>query len=308
MLTEVNIRNFRCFKHVGVPLRPLTVLIGQNDTGKSSFLRALHVLTPSGAGGLPNSDFWHFAQAPHLEAAVQGVTQRVVRGADGFQGPSDRIGPTLCLALPAEGPAMQCQGVPGTPQFGARGENVPAVVDYFLRRDRERFDSFVSTLKERIPGLEDVGVETPNAAQRHLELVVDGGFRVPADQTSAGVRMLLFFVALAHHPAPPRLLLVEEPENGLHPKRLAYIVQLLRGLTQGAFGSHEVQVVLTTHSPYLLDEVQLPTDQVLVFKRSEDGARTAEPVDADRLAAFLEDFKLGEVWFNQDESGLVKRP
>jgi len=66
-----------------------------------------------------------------------------------------------------------------------------------------------------------------------------------------------------------------------------------------------VQVILSTHSPYLLDHVRLPEDQVIVFAREEDGRRTAHEADQARLKTFLDEFMLGEVWFNQGEEGLV---
>lgn len=120
--------------------------------------------------------------------------------------------------------------------------------------------------------------------------------------------MLLFFTALTYHPRPPRTILIEEPEKGLHPKRLGQVVQLLRDLTKGKFGDHPAQVIVTTHSPYLLDFVNLPHDQVLVFRRNGDGSSTAQPADTDRLSAFLDEFMLGEVWFNEEEAGLVAKP
>ena len=65
--------------------------------------------------------------------------------------------------------------------------------------------------------------------------------------------------------------------------------------------------MLTTHSPFLLDLVDLARVQVLVFRRNEDGSRTAEPADAERLRVFLDEFQLGEVWLNQGEPGLVAK-
>jgi predicted ATPase len=117
--------------------------------------------------------------------------------------------------------------------------------------------------------------------------------------------MLFFFVALAYHPNPPQVALIEEPENGVHPKRLKDIVTLLRDLTTGKLAGHHVQVILSTHSPYLLDHIHVPEDQVLVFHRESDGRRTARPVDEKHLKAFLDEFMLGEVWFNQGEEGLL---
>ena len=128
-----------------------------------------------------------------------------------------------------------------------------------------------------------------------------------ADQASAGVRLLLFFISLTYHPSPPKLILLEEPENGIHPRRLAEVIKLLRAITQGTHGGQQAQVVLTTHSPYLLDFVNLETDQVLVFRRNDDGTRSVEPVDAERLKLFLDEFQLGEVWYNEGEKGLVKK-
>ena len=128
---------------------------------------------------------------------------------------------------------------------------------------------------------------------------------MPADRASVGVRLLLFFVAMAYHPKPPKLMLIEEPENSVHPKRLGDVVRLLHEITQGKHGNHAAQVVLTTHSPHLLDHIDPSTDQVLVFRREDDGSRTAEPADAERLKNFLDEFMLGEVWYNEGEAGLV---
>jgi predicted ATPase len=310
MLSEVTIRQFRCLKVVSVPLQPLTVLIGANDTGKSSFLAALDLLLKGSRGsGFSKLDRWRDSGYPHVQGRWAGspISREFPNKWVGGE-----VGNPLSLLLPSAGPGMVSQGRPGVPALHPAGGGVPSLVDYFLRRDRERFFSFVETLKERIPGLEDVEVETPDPSQRRLDLVIDGGLRIPADQASAGVRLLMFFVALAHHPSPPKVILLEEPENGLHPRRLGYIVKLLRDLSQGAFGSLEVphasQVILTTHSPYLLDEIDPTTEQVLVFSRQADGSRTAAPVDTERLKTFLDDFKLGEVWFNQEEEGLLPRP
>jgi predicted ATP-dependent endonuclease of OLD family len=70
-------------------------------------------------------------------------------------------------------------------------------------------------------------------------------------------------------------------------------------------GDHAAQIILTTHSPHLLDYVDLTQDQVLVFHRNEDGSRGAQPVDAERLKTFLDEFMLGEVWYNEGEAGLT---
>lgn len=205
---------------------------------------------------------------------------------------------------------MTSEGVSDTgaaPSLSDSGDMVPAFVDYMLRRDRKRFDEFEATMCSLVPGLEKIDVRTPEASTRSLDLVIEGGFEIPAGQASVGLRLMLFFVALTYHPDPPEMILLEEPENGVHPKRLDDVIKLLRDITQGKHANHKAQIILTTHSPHLLDYIDLKTDQVLVFKREDDGSRSAQPADAERLKTFLDEFMLGEVWYNEGEDGLVER-
>jgi predicted ATPase len=301
MITHVSLTDFRCFRKVEVELKPLTVLIGQNDTGKSSFLWALRRLA---SGSIPREDFWRGTGTAMV--MVQTEKGPIQRGPTAL-GNHSILNPTELFALPAQGVNMVSGGEPGVPMIRGDGANVPALVDYLLREDRKRFDAFVEAMRQHVPGLEDIHVTTPDAARRSLDLVVDGGYKFQAQQASAGVRLLIFFLALAYHPTPPKLALIEEPENGLHPRRMGEVVRLLRGLTTGALGQQRVQVVLTTHSPLLLDEIDLAKDQVLVFRRNKDGGRTVEAADHERLKTFLDEFKLGEVWFNREEQGLIKK-
>jgi predicted ATPase len=208
---------------------------------------------------------------------------------------------------------MECQGYaedkdPNALQLGDDGSLVPAMLDYMLRKSRRQFFALIEKLRELIPGLEDLDIATPKPPLRRVDLVIENGLTMPATYASTGLRLLLFFLTLAYHPSPPKLVLIEEPENGIHPRRLGEIMQLLRALSEGEFGGHVAQVILTTHSPYLLDHVNIEKDQVLVFQRMEDGGRVAQPADAKRLKNFLDEFMLGEVWFNEEERGLVAKP
>ena len=314
MLQNVEIKNFRCLRNVIVPLRPLTVLIGPNDSGKSVFLRAIQHLGES--IGYNDFDYWRLKRedAPRIIGHVDGVAQFASDPSVPLsvhpQSAQHLLESVQVYELPSSGVAMQSEGYPddaGPPQMESSGRLTPALLDYLLRRDRKRFDAFVEAMRGLVPGLEEVEIATPDSKTRRIDLVIEEGLRIPAGQASAGLRLLLFFVSLAYHPSPPRLMLLEEPENGVHPKRLEDVIRLLREITQGKHGEHAAQVILTTHSPHLLDYVDPNQDQVLVFRRNDDGSRTAEPVDAERLKNFLDEFMLGEVWYNEGEAGLVRR-
>jgi predicted ATPase len=313
MLSRVKITNFRSLVSVDVPLKPLTVLIGKNDSGKSTFLNAMLVLGGIRHIGPLDSPWLEGSRESEFEGfLINGGHVRAKRSNFGWTNIGDvpSITPAQTYQLPVQGAPMISDGYSdqsGAKPLGSDGEGIPSLLDYLLRRDRRRFFSLVNSLQDHIPGLVEIEIATPNPAKRQLDLVLENGFRMPADQASAGVRLIIFFVALAFHPKPPKLILLEEPETGIHPRRLEDVVRLLRQITRGEHGAEPAQVILTTHSPYLLDYVNPEEDQVLVFKRNDDGFRTAQPVDTERLKDFLSEFMLGEVWYNQGEEGLVKR-
>lgn len=313
MLKRVEISGFRCFRKISAPLAPLTVLIGPNDTGKSAFLAALVKLL--GSEGFEQTDWYR--TAPDGKILIHALTDLGTVTNDSTQGlgklpEGERLQPVWLYRLPSTGIEMTSQGYPDSglpPDIGENGQMLPALIDFLLRRDWSRLEQLWKEFSHLVPGVEVVQIGTPNAQLRQIDFVIENGLRIPAAKCSVGVRMLLFFVALAFHPNPPATILVEEPENGVHPKRMREIVGLLRNLTMGKYSGKPSQVILSTHSPYLLDCVDLATDQVLVFKREYDGSRTCQPADAERLKLFLDEFMLGEIWYTQGEEGLVaKKP
>jgi len=306
MLTRIQFANYRCFTSMDVPLRPLTVLIGANDTGKSVFLRGLaHFVN---GGRLAQEDHW--PHDPSTPAEIHGwITEgKATLNRDQKREPLQSYAPAAFFQLPSQGVPMISEGQSdegNPPTIGEDGGNIATLLDFLLRRDRKRFFAIVDVLRKLAPGLQEIEIATPHPSKRRLDLVIENGFRIQAQNASAGLRLLIFFVALAYHPVPPKLVLLEEPENGIHPKRLKEVVELLRFLTESGHGYHPVQVVVTTHSPYLLDFIDVTKDQVLVFRREQDGSRVAEPADSERMKVFLDEFMLGEVWYNEGEKGLV---
>ena len=85
----------------------------------------------------------------------------------------------------------------------------------------------------------------------------------------------------------PYLIVVDEPELGLHPYALNVIASLFRA------ASHHRQVLVSTQSSAFLDSFD-PEDIVLVERKGE--ATEFERPDAEKLNAWLEDYSLGEIW------------
>jgi predicted ATPase len=108
-----------------------------------------------------------------------------------------------------------------------------------------------------------------------------------AHQMSDGTLRFVCLATLLLQPKLPALVVVDEPELGLHP----YGITQLAGLVRQA--SERSQVLLATQSVTLVNEFDL--DDLIVVER-EDGASTFSRPDRERLTAWLNDYSLGELW------------
>lgn len=101
----------------------------------------------------------------------------------------------------------------------------------------------------------------------------------------------LFLQPEAHRPS---VILVDEPELGLHP----YAIEVLASMIRQA--SSETQVIISTQSSLLLDHLE-PED-VLVADRVE-GSTQVRRLNSDRLGAWLDDYSLGQLWEKNEIGG-----
>ena len=124
---------------------------------------------------------------------------------------------------------------------------------------------------------------------------------------SDGVLLILGYLTLVYTTKHPAILLVEEPENGIHPKLLRFVTELLRGLSRGLDeNTPPVQIIITTHSPYLLDYTG--PEEVFIFQKDQDGASTITPMaEVKGIKEWLSEFMLGELWTNWGEEELIRR-
>ena len=133
------------------------------------------------------------------------------------------------------------------------------------------------------------------------------GQTVRAQQASDGAILFLGILALAHLPDPPNLLLIEEPENGIYPKRLVEVISMLKELVNRTDGVRFPQIIMTTHSPYVLSFFE-PEEATFLSRPSDDpaGPVRARPLrEAPNIKERLgDDFYLGELWYNLSEEDL----
>lgn len=159
----------------------------------------------------------------------------------------------------------------------------------------------------------DMGLHRASVAPgKGIYFETKAGETVRAQQSSDGAVLFLGFLALAHLPEPPGVLLIEEPENGIYPKRLGQVIKMLKELVRRDGDAQLPQVIITTHSPYVLSFFD--PEEVTLLGRSPDdpdGPVRARPLrDAPNIHERLGggDFYLGELWYNLSEEELFGEP
>jgi predicted ATPase len=135
------------------------------------------------------------------------------------------------------------------------GKNLGAVLGR-IAQDSESWYDFRADAVALLPDLVDVTVES-NAdwGQWDVWLQHRHEHRVTPRAASAGTLRVLALLAAAHDPAHEGLLMIEEPENGLHPTRVPELLSRLKGRTSEPAtrtAGNGRQILITTHSPVAL--------------------------------------------------------
>jgi predicted ATPase len=104
---------------------------------------------------------------------------------------------------------------------------------------------------------------------------------------SDGTLRFICLATLLLQPSPPALILLDEPELGLHPFAIRILAEMLEA------ASSRVQVVLATQSVTLLNNF-LPQDVIVA---ENDGLKTTfQRLDEEKLKQWLDEFSVGELW------------
>src|SRR5262249_12265264 len=115
---------------------------------------------------------------------------------------------------------------------------------------------------------------------------------VPAHLASEGTLITLALLTILHGPQRPGVLLLEDFDQSLHPRAQMELVRLVKRLLAAV---DDLQIVVTTHSPYVLDE--LDPSEIHAFALREDGTvasrRLSEHPEAERMKGSL---TTGQLW------------
>ena len=167
-------------------------------------------------------------------------------------------------------------------RFATDGSNLPWVVAQ-LRKDEKRFAAWLGHVRTALEDIKDIDtVELPDNKHRYLVIEYMNGARVPSWLASDGTLRLLALTIPAYLQHLEGTFLIEEPENGIHPRAIETVLQSLSSI-------YRSQVLVATHSTVALN--MLEPNEVLCFAKDKAGA--TDIISGDRHPA-LRDWKKGE--------------
>jgi predicted ATPase len=163
--------------------------------------------------------------------------------------------------------SLRQAAAPGDPvRLLPSARNLPWLARHLQQSEPGRFGFWVDHVRTALPQVATIeAIEREEDRYAYLAVTYTGGYRVTSSGLSDGTLRILALSLLPYLPASamPRLLVTEEPENGIHPRAIETVVQSLSALP-------DTQVWVSTQSPIVLADTDL--DHVLAARLASDGS------------------------------------
>lgn len=187
------------------------------------------------------------------------------------------------------------------PKISESGEGLASLIGYWSGAEPERKRELDDFIHECLPEVKDLLIK-PADEPGHQRLWVRqaNGESFDAGHVSDGV---LFFIGVATHvisAGPGSVLLVEEPESSIHPRRIHSLVELMRRMVH----DRECQIIMTSHSRVLLDDFRDEPESILIFGRADSGTMVTPLSEREDLVDQLHNAPPGDMI----ESGFFEEP
>jgi len=317
MIKRIKFENFRSFVKAEAELQPFTLVIGTNGAGKSNLLKWFRLLSTrkkgnfhTGNGMKPRFLFqqdWvgHIEHLNHPKKFLIELSDGTSVSGDekGIEGDIDLPWPETILPLFNLDPATisSQEKIIGLPAIDSSGKGTTQVLDALKSGDREDlFDRIEESLRRYVPEVEKLSLKSGD--NQKVIQIRERGLKtpLPASELSEGTRLILCILTIIHQENPPPVILLEDIDRGMHPRLFEHIAPLMRQIAE----EHDINIIATTHNPYLVDAFQDAKECVLLVEKV-DGASILVPL-IDRLKGMdydeVEcDMPLGQLWY----SGLI---
>lgn len=214
-----------------------------------------------------------------------------------------------------------------SPRLGSSGEGLVNVLAEMLLAGDGGFALILEELKKVVPAVTNLRIRrTPVVQDIVITEELNGPYKrrviesrevtgeelyfdfvhakdIPASLVSEGTLIALGILTAVHVQEGTSLVLLDDLDRGLHPRAQAELIDIIKRLLEE---KPELQIVATTHSPYLIDAVD--ADDVWVLALDDTGipdcARLSDHPDARKA---LEVLMPGEFYSSEDEAWVIER-
>ncbi len=187
------------------------------------------------------------------------------------------------------------------------GFGLAAVLAELALNDQAAYAALQNDLRAVVPHFERLHIRRENLADPSNPTSTVGGFALsmvfrgagiqPAERISDGTLLALALLTVLHTADGPNILLLDDLDHGLHPRGQYELVSAIRAVLKRRPG---LQVVCTTHSPYLLDAVR--PEEVRVVNLNDHGHTVVDDLtDSPHYRDNALGLQTGELWTSLGE-------
>ncbi len=304
MLQKVSIQNFKSLKDVTLELQKVNLLIGPNNSGKSNFLKALDfkntILSKNDIKSVRPFQSIIFQkkytnvfeillllndELKHEKIKISGMSDHAVTFYgdifnDYFKSFEDievytndlkQFHDNIKIYQP--NPSKFITPLPLASDFNLNGDcsNLITFLYTLSTTNKKEFKKLEENFAKCVNELVEIStppINTNEGGKLSLAFFDKEGNGFSAEEVSEGVLYFLALLCIVHQPNPPKLLLLEEPEKGIHPRRIKEVLDFIFQLAE----DKDIQVIMTTHSERVLDEFEDIPEAVFIFDKDEEGA------------------------------------
>lgn len=333
MIKSVHYYNFKSIRRATLPLGRFTLIVGANGSGKSSAMEAFDFVLQRNAGPFERYISVEFRELKEATVSIRMIWSEDAIEYEGGLELEKKGNSTLVkrlnensvyvhslnqalwgfriFAFDAEKLSAPVDTNPN-PELGSDGSNLAAVLDALRDSHPEKFEELNKEFHRCLPEFDRILFRTPERGKKiFMVRSTVGKYVFNAHDLSQGVLFTLAFLTLAYLPKPPSIVCFEEPDRGIHPRLLIDIRDAMYRLAfPENYGETRkpVQVIATTHSPYLLDLYKEHPEQIVIAHKNEHGTQFERLSDKPHLSEILEGAPLGEVWYSGVLGGVPSTP
>lgn len=176
-------------------------------------------------------------------------------------------------------------------KLNSNGSNIAAFLYYLKQKQPKHFKRIEMTIKSIAPFFDHFVLEPSRLNEEKIQLEwKEKGFPdayFNAYHLSDGTLRFICLATLLMQPNPPKTIIIDEPELGLHPVAINKLTALIRKL------SAKTQVIVSTQSVNFIDNFD-PEDVIVTDRK--DNSSTFRRLDSSELSDWIEEYSLGDMW------------